>query len=155
MVRCDCASRAMRSRSRLSFLLHSFPRIFLDSGHHTKGVHAARVDRVTSIPPSVRRAKFADGENGRRARRRELCAGRKCVCCIHLCTLIHNARCISNGKRSYYESLYATLEFVYHERIKRGESPEELSRRRYLSAAAYAIKWTSQIVRYIRVRVQI
>lgn len=44
------------------------------------------------------------------------------VCYTHLCTHIHNI--LYKQWQNYYESLYATLEFVYHERIKRGESPE-------------------------------
>lgn len=48
--------------------------------------------------------------------------GRECLCYIHLCTHIHNI--LYKQWQNYYESLYATLKFVYHERIKRGEAPE-------------------------------
>lgn len=49
-------------------------------------------------------------------------AERECLLHTHLCTHIHNI--LYKQWQKYYESLYATLEFVYHERIKRGESPE-------------------------------
>lgn len=134
MVRSAVACLASRSRSRLSFLsfvsLFGFGPLFLsrDFFSHRAEVHTeSRIGEITSISRVCHAISFS-AEMGTRGGGARLVRDAS-VCYIHLCTHIHSARCISNGKTttSHYMRHWT---FVYHERIKRGESPEELSRGR-------------------------
>lgn len=64
---------------------------------------------------------------------------------VHIYIIYYISNC------NYYESLYATLKFVYHGRIKRGEYPKQDITRRYSSRAIFFYKRRGEesLLRYV------